>query len=107
MDDDLNTARAKQSLMKFVKEVNSSIEGGERPGEEVAETIEELFGILGVDVDPEISEEEATLADTLIELRDEAREEQDYETSDLIRDRLQDLGFQVEDSDDGSEWFKG
>ncbi len=107
MDDDLNTARAKQALMKFVKEVNSSIEKEEKPGEEVAETLEELFGILGVDVNPEVLEEEASLADTLIELRDEAREEEDYETSDLIRDRLQGLGFQIEDSDDGSEWFKG
>ncbi len=107
MDDDLNTARAKQALMKFVKEVNSSIENGENPGEEVAETIEELFGILGVDADPEVSDEEASLADTLVELRDEAREEEDYETSDLIRDRLQELGFQLEDSENGSEWFKG
>ncbi len=107
MDDDLNTARAKQALMKFVKQVNSSIEKGEKPGEEVAETLEELFGILGVDVNPEISEEESSLADKLIELRDEAREEEDYETSDLIRDRLQELGFEIEDSEDGSEWFKG
>jgi cysteinyl-tRNA synthetase len=107
MDDDLNTARAKQALMKYVREVNSEIENGAQPSEEVADTIEELFGILGVSVDPDVSEEEASLADTLLELRDEAREEEDWETSDFIRDRLQDLGFQIEDSEEGSVWFKG
>jgi cysteinyl-tRNA synthetase len=107
MDDDLNTARAKQALMKYIREVNSEIENGAHPSEKVADTIEELFGILGVSVDPDVSEEEASLADTLLELRDEAREEEDWETSDFIRDRLQDLGFQIEDSEEGSVWFKG
>lgn len=107
MDDDLNTARAKQALMKYVREVNSEIESGKHPSENVADTIEELFGILGVSVDPDVSEHEASLADTLLELRDEARKKEDWETSDFIRDRLQDLGFQIEDSEEGSVWFKG
>ncbi|MFQ3308096.1 MAG: cysteinyl-tRNA synthetase [Candidatus Nanohaloarchaea archaeon] len=106
MDDDLNTARAKQELMSYVSRVNSEIEKGAEPSEEIADTIEELFGILGVNIDPDVSEIEASLADTLLELRDDARENEDWDTSDLIRDRLQDLGFQIEDRDDSSTWLK-
>jgi len=107
MDDDLNTARAKQELMGYIGDVNSSIENGAQPSEEVADTIEELFGILGVDVNPEVSKTESGLADTLLELRDEARKDEDWETADLIRDRLKELGFQIEDNEDGSQWLKG
>lgn len=107
MDDDLNTARAKQALMSYVNEVNSAIEDGQHPSEEVSDKLEELFGILGVNVVPDISKEEASLADTLLELRDDAREEENWKTSDFIRDQLQDLGFRVEDSEEGSIWFKG
>jgi hypothetical protein len=43
----------------------------------------------------------------LIELRNEARADRRYEISDLIRDRLADLGVEVRDTPDGSEWDLG
>ena len=106
MDDDLNTARAKQELMKSVSEANSRIESGAKLDEDVAEKIEELFAILGVNLSPEISREEEEMADLLIELREDAREKSDYETADMIREKLGELGFKVEDSDKGPIWLK-
>ena len=106
MDDDLNTAKAKQVLMKFVNKVNSEMDSGVELSSSVAEKIEALFQILGVNIDPEVTESESEMADLLMEVRDEAREEEDWETSDYIRERLQSLGFEVEDTDEGSKWLK-
>ncbi|MFB6158736.1 MAG: cysteine--tRNA ligase [Candidatus Nanohalobium sp.] len=106
MDDDLGTARAKQELMEFVSRANSRLEMGELLDTEVAEKIEELFAVLGVDLESGISDSERLMADTLVELREDARKEADYETADMIRDRLQELGFQIEDVEDGSTWLK-
>ena len=106
MDDDLNTARAKQVLMRFVNEVNSELDSGADVSERAAEVLEELFGVLGVGVEPDVSDEEAGMADILMDLRDESREREDYGTSDFIRDRLEELGFDVEDTPEGSRWTK-
>ena len=106
MDDDLNTAKAKQELMKFVSRVSSEIESEKRPDEEVAEKIEEFFRILGVSLDSGTSRSEEKLADLVLELRQEARQETDYETADMIRERLQELGFEVEDTDGESNWLR-
>ena len=106
MDDDLNTARAKQVLMEFVNEANSRIDAGEKLDSSVADTLEEMFQILGVNIDPEVPEPESKMADLLMEIRDEAREDEDWEKSDYIRERLQSLDFEVEDADEGSKWLK-
>jgi len=107
MDDDLNTAKAKQELMEFVNKVNKSLkEDTEYNLEKAADTIEELFEVLGVDVSPDVSEGEKEIADLMLELRERFRESEDYETADRIRDVLEAAGFEVEDVKEGSEWFK-
>ena len=42
----------------------------------------------------------------LIELRQKAREQKDWENSDLIRDKLQAIGIQIKDGKDGASWSK-
>lgn len=112
MDDDLNTAKAKQFLMERVSEANKAIEENGEDEIEILRSVGftnfliEAFGVLGVDVTPNSSESESRMADLLLNLREEARKEEDYETSDMIRDNLQSLGFEVEDTEYGAEWFK-
>ena len=106
MDDDLNTAKAKQTLMEFVSEANSELENGIGLDEQVAEKIEELFQILGVNLGSRVSHTEAEMADILLELRADSRKEADYETADMIRESLQELGFEVEDLENQSFWVK-
>lgn len=106
MDDDLNTARAKQELMEFVSRANSELESGKKLDVEVAEVIEELFWILGVDVESDVSDEGGKLADILLDLREEARDDADYETADFIRDSLEENGFKIEDTEEEAEWLK-
>ncbi len=106
MDDDLDTASAKQSLMKFVKEANSMIDEGKDVSDGAAKTISELFHVLGVEVDIGFNEGVEKLADLMLDLREEYRAREDYETADRIRSILEDAGFEVEDTEDGAEWYK-
>lgn len=106
MDSDLNTARAKQNLMEAVRLILSAEQSGEGVDSEYAETLEKLFGVLGVELKSEVSEAESGLADLTVELREKFREAEDYETADMIRSRLSELGIQIEDTEEGAEWFK-
>jgi len=102
MDNDLNTAKAKQALVSLAGKVNSR----GNASEDVGNTLQELSMVLGVDVRPDVTVRESSMADLLSELRDDSREREDYKTSDFIRERLENLGFEVEDSENGSQWFK-
>ena len=42
--------------------------------------------------------------DLLMEIRANAKQNKDWTTSDLIRNRLADLGFNVKDTKNGVEW---
>ncbi len=101
MDDDLNTPKAKQALLKFAGKVNSRGEASEQAGM----TLRKLSKVLGVDIKTPVSAREASMADMLLDVRDNAREEGDYKLSDFIRDQLEELGFEVEDSDEKSKWY--
>ena len=105
MDDDLNTARAKNVLMEIVGEINKALDERKDVQSSVAERIKQLFQVLGITFEKD-AETESELAEILLELREKAREKQDYETSDYIRDRLKDLGFEIEDSEEGAFWIR-
>jgi len=106
MDDDLNTARAKQVLMEGVGRINSLLEKGDGVADKTAGKMVELFGVLGIDVDTEISEAEKKMADVLLDRREELREKEEYAKADQIRNLMDELGFEIEDSEEGAEWFK-
>jgi len=105
MDDDLNTARAKQILMKFVNDINSEIERYEDGSlDKARDYILEGLQLLGVEL--EENEKEEGLVKSMLELRKDARNREDYETSDFIRDQLEGLGFEVEDTERGAIWVE-
>ncbi len=101
MDDDLNTAEAKQVLMEAVGKINRVIEDGRSPKDSVADTLVKLFEVLGVDVEPE-SRQDREMAETLLEMRTEYRRQEKYERADRIRDVLQEAGYEVEDTGSGA-----
>ncbi|MFB6144753.1 MAG: cysteine--tRNA ligase [Candidatus Nanohaloarchaea archaeon] len=104
MDDDLGTARAKQRLMEFVNEVNAALDKGEEVSEEALPAIREALDVFGIEF--EEREVEEGLVESMVELREEAREREDYDTSDFIREKLERLGFEVEDTDSGTICFR-
>ena len=106
MDDDLNTAKAKQVLMKAVADANEILDDGEKPAVDYSNALIELFDILGVDVRPQSRDKESEMANLLIELREKFRDQEDYETSDYIRDSLEKIGFDIEDTDQETFWLR-
>ena len=47
------------------------------------------------------------LMDLILEIRKESREKKDWGTSDLIRNKLNEIGITVKDGKDGSSWVLG
>jgi cysteinyl-tRNA synthetase len=64
-----------------------------------------VFDVLGLrTLDASGGNELDAAMDIVLELRKNAREQKDWGTSDLIRDRLKDAGITVKDSAEGSTW---
>lgn len=115
MDDDLNTAGALASLHELASLVNKTCGELTAVSEEELSflaQLEETFRELGDQVlglwDPLAEEEENTdlepLLELLLELRELAREERNWAMADLIRDRLGELGYVIEDTPQGPRY---
>lgn len=122
MDDDFNTGGGVSELFEIVRGINKAIDqekleetkGADTSSlDQAMATLRELTTILGLfATKPEAdSSEDAGLVDQLmslvIEIRANSRKKKDFETSDLIRDRLTECGITLEDRKDGTLWRKG
>ncbi|WP_435178691.1 cysteine--tRNA ligase [Halorussus sp. AFM4] len=112
MNDDFNTREAITALLELVGAVNKHVDSrGEydyRALRDAVETFEELGeGVLGFALAGS-SEGRVELLDELVELvldvREREREAGNYDRADELRDDLQALGVEVQDTDDGAEF---
>jgi cysteinyl-tRNA synthetase len=107
MDDDFNTAGALAPLYELVKAVNTARDAG-ADNEQLAPaqaTLRKLTGVLGLRLAEKTGSGDADgFIDLLVEVRGQARAEKIWALSDLIRDRLKELGVSIEDSKDGTSW---
>jgi len=108
MDDDFNSAGALGHLFDLVRAINQARDAnvdadGLQPAQDV---FAELTGVLGLSLErtENGSERAAELVDLLIEVRKELRQQKLWALSDLIRDRLAELGVVLEDGKQGSTW---
>ncbi len=126
MDDDFNTALAISTLFGLAKEINiyySAVMAGKIPHDaEIMATVQaiyyELADILGLLVEERTGapaacgqgeEQEAIivkLLDLIVDIRQDARKKKDWATADSIRDRLDAIGYVIEDSPQGARWKK-
>ncbi|MGV9102875.1 MAG: DALR domain-containing protein [Candidatus Thorarchaeota archaeon] len=114
MDDDFNTPGALAEIFSFVKEINTVIDDVGNPASlrDALGVLKERLMVLGIDLERGKTELSVTgqselvgqLIDFVLSIREKAREEQDYETADKIRDGLADLGIEVKDTKDGPTW---
>lgn len=109
MDDDFNTANAISVLFDLAKEANIYLDQEQTHTsvlEAFQETIVTLLGILGIDLEEEqeLLDEEIEM---LIEERNEARKNKDYQRADEIRDLLKDRSIILEDTAQGVRWKRG
>lgn len=64
-----------------------------------------LFDILGLQAEKEGSNSATDgLMELIIQIRNEAKNKKDFQTSDLIRDELKKLSISLQDSKDGTRW---
>jgi cysteinyl-tRNA synthetase len=112
MNDDFNTRRAMAALLDLVNAVHAHADDAEtydyRGLREAIETFEEFGGgVLGLefgdttDGDVSIAED---VVDLVLAVREDEREAGNYERADAIRDDLEALGIEVQDTDEGTEY---
>ncbi|NMA70097.1 MAG: cysteine--tRNA ligase [Desulfitobacterium sp.] len=113
MDDDFNSALAYASMFELGKAINSYLQSFPYYSEELKfarTTLWELGDCLGFDLAKSASQAPKDngkleeVIELLIEVRAKARQKKDWEMSDLIRDRLKDLGIILEDTPQGARW---
>jgi cysteinyl-tRNA synthetase len=107
MDDDFNTAGSLGVLFDLVRAVNTARDLGAddaqlKPGQD---TLRELTGILGLRLTEKTGSGDADrFINLLVEIRGEVRKQKLWPLSDLIRDRLNELGVAIEDGKEGTSW---
>jgi cysteinyl-tRNA synthetase len=95
MDDDLGTPAAMALLFDLVRRANADGD------EQAAATAFEIAGAVGLELRSEVGEVAAE-ATTIARQRDEARATKDWATADALRQRLQEMGYEVTDTPDGT-----
>ena len=114
MDTDFNTAQALGAIFTLVSKVNKSLS---TPDEMAApalaqahQALTETCQVLGIyDTDLQNSDDDNVeqrdeLINLLLEIRQDARNRKDWDTSDKIRDRLKALNVEIQDTPQGATW---
>ncbi|MGH2772745.1 MAG: cysteine--tRNA ligase [Actinomycetota bacterium] len=114
MDDDFNTPTAISVIHDLIKTGNIELEAAQGGDEAAQGRLEELMAafcemtdVLGLELESgtaAASEISGKLIDLVLELREAARQAGRYEESDKVRDRLRDLGIEIEDTKAGARW---
>ena len=108
MDDDFNTAGALGHLFDLVRAINQARDAGaDQDTLQPAQVLLlELSGVLGLQLEKPEKEtgEIAPFVELLLEIRQELRKQKLWSLSDMIRDRLAELGITLEDTKEGTIW---
>ena len=113
MDTDFNTAQALGAIFTLVGEVNKSLNAHDEIADpvlaEAYQVLAETCQALGIyDPNAQNGSNNAAQFDQLInlllEVRQDARDRKDWETSDKIRDQLKQLNIEIKDTRYGATW---
>lgn len=113
MDDDLNTPIVISYLFDATRDINNVVSGGATISaqnlDELRETFRvfmfEIMGLKEISGSSDAREKAyGDVVDMLLEQRQKAKASKDWATSDMIRNKLAELGFEVKDTKEGFEW---
>ena len=114
MDDDLNTPQVIAHLFDASKLINGASAGEVKLSADDIARLRHLFDVFLVDLlgmtmssesdKPSVTKAYEGAVDLLMDIRKNAKAQKDWATSDLIRDKLAELGFDVKDTKNGVEW---
>ncbi len=110
MDDDLNCPAALGAIFEFIKKLNSKKFDKTENAADLFFALNALvakLAVLGIDIEPPNDVEGdvgafGDLLQLLLIVRADARKRKDFATSDAIRDGLNKLGIQIEDTSSGA-----
>jgi len=112
MDDDFNSPVLIAELFEIVRVINSIYDGKAKVSQEGLESLkvfmkEFVEDILGLRNDQNSGSDDIDdVMNLVIKLRNEAKSNKDFVTSDRIRDELNAIGIQLKDSKEGTLWNK-
>lgn len=114
LNDDLNSPKVIAELFDATRRINQAKSGEVALTAEQIEQLKSLFdtflfeilGMLPSGAGESTAHMEAfgKAMDLLLDIRQGAKEQKDWATSDLIRDELKKIGFEIMDTKDGAEW---
>jgi cysteinyl-tRNA synthetase len=110
MNDDFNTPVALSHLFEGVRIINSVNDGKETITENDKTLLAQLFqhfvfDIFGLREENAINTDKIDgLMNMILDVRKEAKAKKDFPTSDLIRDRLKEIGFEIKDGKEGTSY---
>jgi cysteinyl-tRNA synthetase len=114
LENDLDSPRALAAFFEFISSSNKLLDLGADLNERdlrlmldfVLDDFDRLFAVIdtsflsGEESETALTEE----AELLLKQREEARKNRNWELSDFLRERLADLGFEVQDTAQGQKW---
>ncbi|ADB60710.1 cysteinyl-tRNA synthetase [Haloterrigena turkmenica DSM 5511] len=111
MNDDFNTREAQSALLSVATAINAHLEDRAeydyRGLRDAVDVLEELGAVLGLSFAGETTgtaDLAGDVVDLVLEVREREREAGNYERADDLRDELQALGIEVQDTDDGATY---
>lgn len=110
MDDDFNTPIALAHLFDGVRIINSVNDGKETITESDKNTLVQLmkimvFDVLGLKEENVVNTDKIDgLMNMILDVRSDAKSRKDFSTSDLIRDKLKEIGFEIKDGKEGTSY---
>jgi cysteinyl-tRNA synthetase len=111
MDDDFNSPVLIAELFEASRIINSVKDGKLKIDETNLDLLKKtvgtfVFDILGLKNEQAANDDLPKVLNFIVDLRNEAKVNHDFATSDKIRNGLQQIGFQLKDSKEGTSWNK-
>lgn len=102
LENDFNTAAALGNMFKLINKANTMLGKGETSfAGQAAYYIRQLLSRLGFAY---IEVRKNHLVDLIVDIRKDIRDKGDWEKSDLIRDKLKDIGVELKDTKNGTTY---
>lgn len=116
LNDDFNSPKAIAALFDFFKNLNIHLDNTMDKLDEdtyrkltdiLEKTVGDVLGLLPENLDQQTGDESLKLQEVmqiLLDLRNKLRRSRDFETADMIRDRLADIQIEIKDTPQGTTW---
>jgi len=107
MDNDLNISGALAAIFEFMNSINSVMDNlSKKNAEDVKKTMLKFDTVLGLGFDKIGKEKISEEIKKMIDEREKARKEKNFEKADNIREALKEKGIMLEDTSKGVRWKK-